>query len=281
MKAKIYKIVNTKNKKIYVGSTTLSLKSRFKHHKRNYYTYKSGKCNYCRELYQAMDDLGFSCFSIVLIRDVEVKNIKELFKIESQFIMDLNAIDNGYNITLPYGMWHKDSPFHHLYKERQLEYRKRTRKHKRQVDKIYREKNKEKIAKHRAQKITCECGMEVTRPNLPRHKRCKQHIEWTKGNKKKVKRLYKCLPCDYSTECSNHFKRHCKSINHKKNKDLFCSILTTKDKMIDIVRLRKMKCKYNCMICGVSNERYDKLLIHYQCRKHKTNKIKFFNKINN
>jgi len=43
-------------------------------------------------------------------------------------------------------------------------------------NKEYQQKNKEKISKQRSEKITCECGCEVTRRNISRHRKSKNHV---------------------------------------------------------------------------------------------------------
>jgi len=51
---KIYKICNTINDDVYVGSTTQSLSKRFSRHKES--SKQSTKCNY--KLYQTMNEIG-------------------------------------------------------------------------------------------------------------------------------------------------------------------------------------------------------------------------------
>ncbi len=47
----------------------------------------------------------------------------------------------------------------------------------REDNKKYREANKDKIKAHVREVITCECGCEVTRSVLARHKKSQKHIE--------------------------------------------------------------------------------------------------------
>ena len=48
----------------------------------------------------------------------------------------------------------------------------------------YRTENKAKLAEHRKQKVTCECGCNVTKCNLPQHKRTKKHQNWVQSQPK-------------------------------------------------------------------------------------------------
>ena len=45
---------------------------------------------------------------------------------------------------------------------------------------LHRENNRELVAQHKAEKITCECGREVCYDGIQRHLRTKIHIELMK-----------------------------------------------------------------------------------------------------
>ena len=44
--------------------------------------------------------------------------------------------------------------------------------------KVYYEKNREKIADKRKEKVKCECGLEISKHHLARHKRSQKHQNW-------------------------------------------------------------------------------------------------------
>jgi len=50
-------------------------------------------------------------------------------------------------------------------------------------NKDYKEKNKEKINEKNKEKVTCECGCEVRRAEITRHKKTKKHIKLVEANK--------------------------------------------------------------------------------------------------
>lgn len=50
------------------------------------------------------------------------------------------------------------------------------------INKLYREKNNDKIKDHKNKKCMCECGTEYTHNHLQRHLRTKQHINNIKNN---------------------------------------------------------------------------------------------------
>jgi hypothetical protein len=79
--AKIYKIVNTINDDIYVGSTKNELYKRWYDHKR--FAKKTPEQN---GLYQMMVEHSIDCFRIVLIEEVECNNKSEQVRHEQRYI---------------------------------------------------------------------------------------------------------------------------------------------------------------------------------------------------
>jgi len=76
---KIYKIVNSENDKVYIGSTTKTLAQRMGGHRR------CAKSNPSR-FYKAMRHHGVENFSIELIKSVPCSNVIELEKVEYKII---------------------------------------------------------------------------------------------------------------------------------------------------------------------------------------------------
>lgn len=90
----LYVIENKINDKKYVGITTTSLGTRFYHHKS---AAASGEGNQAK-LYNAMRKIGVDKFSIRLLRD-DAKSIEQLLQQEIDAILELGAIDHGYNTS--------------------------------------------------------------------------------------------------------------------------------------------------------------------------------------
>ena len=90
----IYKIINNVNKKIYIGKTIHSLKTRWNKHK---YHIKNKK-NY--HLYNAINKYGIKNFNIVVIDKAET--LTELNKKEKDWIIYYKSYDKlfGYNMTM-------------------------------------------------------------------------------------------------------------------------------------------------------------------------------------
>ncbi len=89
MQWSIYKITNSANQKVYVGQTCQLLRQRFVQH-------KSPNEGVCRKLHNAFNKHGRDNFAIELIGLVYEQ--EDADKLESFFIEQYNAIDNGYNI---------------------------------------------------------------------------------------------------------------------------------------------------------------------------------------
>jgi len=64
-----------------------------------------------------------------------------------------------------------------MIKERKKEYREKNKEKFNEKDRKYREKNKEKIKEKGKEKVTCECGCEVPKNHLSRHRESKKHIK--------------------------------------------------------------------------------------------------------
>lgn len=86
--ARIYKITNTKNDDIYVGSTMQSLKTSFKSHRSNANLNKTGR------LYDFMRENGVENFSIELIEEFEAISKEKIAEKTSEYRKTLNPTLN-------------------------------------------------------------------------------------------------------------------------------------------------------------------------------------------
>ena len=90
---KIYKIINTVNEKIYVGSTQLQyLSKRMAHHRENCIKEPS-----CGKLYPEMIEFGIDKFKIILLEKFNFTDKEELRAREYEWIVKLDSVNNGYN----------------------------------------------------------------------------------------------------------------------------------------------------------------------------------------
>lgn len=168
-----YKIVckDENIKDCYVGKTT-DLKKRWNCHKSRY---KNDK-KYNFKLYQFIrENGGWNNFNIIEIEKGEYDDKDSAIR-ERYWIEELNANLNSDIPSRTRREYHKE-----YYKENYKKYKKENNK---EYNKKYYEDNIEKKKQYYKdnieklkEKITCECGCEITKASLTRHKQSKKHIE--------------------------------------------------------------------------------------------------------
>ena len=84
---KIYKILNTENDDVYIGSTTQKLSKRMTNHR---IQAKNGKNHL---LYQQMREIGDDKFYIELIEEFPCENLEQLNKREGEFIREVATLN--------------------------------------------------------------------------------------------------------------------------------------------------------------------------------------------
>ena len=169
---KIYKIYNTINDDIYVGSTTQKLCERMREHRSS----SNDKYKKHYPIYKEFSEHGVENFFIELIEKCPCNDKDELRRTEGKYIRGLKPSLN----MLIAGRGPKERYVDN--KEMFKQYYNDNKEHALQKAKDRYEKNKEQVLEHRKQykehnkeyireEITCECGCTVTREHLPRHKR--------------------------------------------------------------------------------------------------------------
>ncbi len=149
----IYKIWWEDKDDLYVGSTKQKLSYRMRNHRAD--------CNRNRQykLQVAMREYGYD-FNYIILKSYNVSCREEQMKKEQKWINKLKPNLN------------KNNPVNQMTKS--------------EYDKIYKEKNKERIKKNHKiwrdnnrdivnKVVKCECGEISMRSNLARHKRSKKH----------------------------------------------------------------------------------------------------------
>ena len=166
---KIYKIYNTINDDIYIGSTTQKLCERMRNHRNDH----KSKLHFNFPIYKAFREHGVENFFIELIEKCPCNDKDELRKTEGNYIRllkpSLNVRIDGRSVKEYYNdnrdiLLQKQREYNEVNKER-IAIRK----------KEYNEVNKDRDAILRAEKIKCECGCIVARGNLAPHRRTKKH----------------------------------------------------------------------------------------------------------
>ena len=162
-KGKIYKILNTIDDEIYVGSTVETLSMRMSKHRSDMKKQPQSK------IYKHMHELGVENFYIELIENFPCNDIYELRAREGHFIREiatLNKLIAG-RTQKEYRKQYNEEHKEHI-KETVKQYYEDNKEHLLEKKKQYKEEHKEYIN----EKITCNiCGCQVVRNNIARHQR--------------------------------------------------------------------------------------------------------------
>lgn len=142
--AKIYKLWSPEGDDIYIGSTTQKLCDRKAGHNGNFKNNK--KCS-SEILYNKYNDIR-----IELLECFPCDNKEELKKKEGEYIRNTNCV----NKRIP---------------DRE----------KKDYDKKYRDENKETINFKQREKITCDCGIIISRSRLSKHIKTQRHLDLIKN----------------------------------------------------------------------------------------------------
>jgi len=166
---KIYKLVNSVDDKIYVGSTCELLRVRKYKHK---YDAKI-KPAY---VHTHLNQIGWDNVDIILIEAFECKNKDELHKRERHYIDELKSELNKQLPTRTKVEWREDN------KERRLKYNKDRYAIKKveilAAQKEYYEKNKDIINAKVNIKTQCECGGSYLKKHKSNHMKTQKHINY-------------------------------------------------------------------------------------------------------
>ena len=176
-KTKIYKLVckDIHITKIYIGHTTNWIK-RKSNHKSN--CNNSNLKEYDYFVYQFIrENGGWDNFDMILIEEYECENRLQAEQRERYWIETLKA---ELNTHIPS---RTQNEYYETNKETVLEYQKQYYETNKETflgyQKKYYEKNKEKKLKKMCEKIVCECGCEITKCNMLRHRRTIKHLNYS------------------------------------------------------------------------------------------------------
>ena len=177
---KIYKITNTINSEVYVGSSTIDLEDRMIKHK-NF----AKKKPYASNLHKLMNELGVENFEIELVENCPCESQEELEKREGEIIKDIGTLNQKV-----VGRSDEEK------KERRQEYDKnnrdkrnkqrnerrkanpeKTKNEYKKYGKLYREKHPEKIKEWKQTRVECECGGSYCLGDKSQHLQSKKHLK--------------------------------------------------------------------------------------------------------
>ena len=201
-KSKIYKLVLDHTDQIYIGSTCQNLCDRLSGHARDF---RKGKNCSSKKLFE----LGK--VKIILIENVPCDSKEELLKHERNYIETMVCV----NKLIPFRSKEEKIEYQKEYKlknneeilKKMKEYRLKNKEKKKEydlknIDKIkeskkehylknkdklkekqneYRLKNIDKIKERKKLRTICDCGLDVNKNDITRHKRTKKHFDIIKS----------------------------------------------------------------------------------------------------
>lgn len=181
--AKIYKIVNDVDDKVYYGSTCQPLYKRLYDHK-----------NHCKDenkkslIYTHYRNIGSDNMKIILVEEYKCNNKMELEKKEREYIEQYKG-ENSLNKNIPTRSikeWYEQNKdnmkeYYEKNKDNIKEYYEKNKEKINEKNKRYAIENKEKIKEYRNSKVLCDCGYEYSKTNKSRHMKSKKHSEYIKN----------------------------------------------------------------------------------------------------
>ena len=172
-KGKIYKIYSPSQNIQYIGSTVRDLNDRLKGHEKNYNLYYNQESKY-NKYYTSYEVLKCEDYRIILLENYSCNNKIELNKKEGEYIKSnicVNKVIPGRTVK----EYYIDNK--HKFKE----YRKKNILKISEQQKIYRDKNKDKLnKKKRLIKLQCPCGSICRKAEQQRHFRSAKHQNYLK-----------------------------------------------------------------------------------------------------
>lgn len=170
---KIYRLVY--GDKQYVGSTTQPLYKRRHEHK---LAWQRGDTRTTSSILfeEAHKDNGE--VEIVLIEEFPCTNRDQLRQRERHWFENIEGGCINKRIPITTSQEHKEKN-----RKRNTKYREANRQNIRQRHKKWEQENKTKIKTKRSEKITCECGVEITRGCMSKHKKRKIHQDFLNGTR--------------------------------------------------------------------------------------------------
>ena len=178
-KGKIYTLRSNATDKYYVGSTCLPLSKRLYKHKTYYKDFQNGKGNYI----SSFDILEHDDCYIELLEEYPCSSKDELLKREGELQRQfIEETVNRYIAGNAKNRKERDDRYYQNNKEKCAErtkkYREENSEKVKKARKEYYEKNKDKKKAWTNERVLCECGSDVRRGTIARHKRSQKHIKY-------------------------------------------------------------------------------------------------------
>ena len=144
---------------IYVGHTTDFIR-RKQEHKSCCNNENSKKYN-CHVYQFIRDNSGWNNWDMIVLEQLSCENKYDAEQRERYWLEELKASLNKYIPT------RTQQEYYETNRKQLLEYKKK-----------YDEANKEKISERRKEKVLCECGSNLRKSDLAKHRKTKKHLEY-------------------------------------------------------------------------------------------------------
>ena len=164
---RIYRLFEINTNFFYIGSTSKSLRQRLQGHKGN------SKIHPERRMFEIFTHEKFcqNVIEIELLEEVIVHSIKELREVEKRYVQseinNLNCLNESMPLQTKEERKEYKQKYNNDHKEESREYKKKW-----YID--HKEENKERI--------TCDCGRQVRKHGIPRHKKSQFHKDFIANN---------------------------------------------------------------------------------------------------
>lgn len=208
---RVYKIINSKNNKVYIGSTFESVSRRWNKHK-----HKLRKRE--EPLHNLIEEIGVEYFSTLLLEAVQIQRRSDLLKLEAKYIDDFRSkypnllLNKNNSLPTIEGKKAKKHQYYLNNKDRTYKIqRDRITKDKETHDK-YKDYMKKYSSNHSHIKITCECGLILYKQSLKQH--LKKTIHSSRMNGAKIIEC-ECGMTIRQASLNSHIKKslHAKQMN--------------------------------------------------------------------
>ena len=188
-KTVIYKIQHQeKPEMLYIGSTTNFVKRKSQH--KNRCDNEDDKRHNLKLYKLIRDNGGLECFKMLEIKKFPCENRTEAHQEEDRVYLEMKANMNDrrphrnkkqYTVDNVEKKAEYDRNYRKINNEKIKDYKKKYAKDNAEKIKEHRKqyyvKNREKFLEYSKQKLTCECGIIITRQSVSDHKKSKKHIE--------------------------------------------------------------------------------------------------------
>lgn len=215
---RIYKIITSNSNEIYIGSTFNELRYRMSSHRTDWDRWNKGKRSKVSS-FELFEKHGIENCKIILIKEYEVVDKQHLKMFEQLWINKLKPINSQSSFRI---VWLSKKEYQKGRYQKRLQnnpnhckdhYRRQLQKNP-DLNKDHYQRKLELHPDYNTKKITCECGLEVNKKHLSRHRKSKNHQKQLQN----IPDLYLKVTCECGVEISKrNISTHRKTEKHQNN----------------------------------------------------------------